>query len=116
MLKYCYENILFLPKYMNLDSESSYSYSTEDESARTSRFAKCIPKNAIKVKSFNNWKFEDLYFHNDTFYKYNGIDYSILPKHYDNQCHIYTTKTVDINNVIRVIYYTKFKRENGLIE
>ena len=47
-------------------SEDSYSYSTEDESTPSTRFTKRLPQNAIKVKSFNNWKFEDLYFHNDT--------------------------------------------------
>ena len=103
---------------MNMVSEESSYYSTDDEPVEhvlsTGTFTNSIPKGARPVPSFNNWKFEDLFFHNNTFYRYNGINYSVLTKTYDNISHIYTTKVTDINGVIRVIYYTKFKREYGL--
>ena len=103
---------------MNMVSEESSYSSTDDEPVEhvssTGKFTNFIPKGALPVPSFNNWKFEDLFFHNNTFYRYNGINYSVLTKTYDNISHIYTTKVTDINGVIRVIYYTKFKREYGL--
>ena len=98
--------------------EESYYSSTDDEPvervANGTRFVTSLPNDALPVPSFNNWKFEDLFFHNNTFYRYNGINYSVLTKTYDNISHIYTTKVTDINGVIRVIYYTNFKREYDL--
>ena len=37
---------------------------------------------AIEVKIYNSWQFDDLYFINDTFVRFNGINYSVLSKQY----------------------------------
>ena len=77
-------------------------------------FVNEIPDDAIVVDDYNDHKFEDLYFHDDVFYKYNGINYAIKPK-YLNKAGNYEIKICDITGKFRNINYPKFKRQYGLI-
>ena len=80
------------------------------------RFLQTIDKIvAIEVKNYNSWQFEDLYFFNDSFVRYNGINYSVLNKRYDKRREYYRTNICDINGKLRTIIFPKFKREFGLI-
>lgn len=73
-----------------------------------------IPNDSIVVDTYSKWSFEDIYFHDDVFYYYNGIKFRIL--------HINEGKTgalfvnaYDDTGVKRAISYSKFKREYNLI-
>ena len=78
------------------------------------QFVNEIPDEAICVDDYNNHRFEDLYFYDDVFYKYNGINYAIKPK-YLNRAGNYEIKVSDVNSIQRNINYSKFKRQYGLI-
>ena len=71
---------------------------------------------AIEVKTYNSWQFEDLWFFNDNFVRYNGINYSILSKWYDKREKLYRTAVYDISGKQRTIRFPKFKHEYNLIE
>ena len=73
-----------------------------------------IHEDSIQVNSYSGHEFENLYFHDDVFYVYNGISYNIKPK-YQNKAGNWYIKVRDLTGVDRAIYYTKFKREYGLI-
>ena len=78
------------------------------------QFVNEIPDDAIVVDDYNNHRFEDLYFYDDVFYKYNGINYAIKPA-YLNKAGNYEIKVSDVNSIQRNINYCKFKRQYGLI-
>ena len=79
------------------------------------QFLQEIDKNkAVEVKNYNSWEFEDLWFVDDKFVRYNGINYTILSKCYDKRCDVYLTSVYDITGKKRSIMFTKFKREFGL--
>ena len=69
-----------------------------------------------KVKTFNSWQFDDLWFINDSFVRFNGINYSVLYKWYNKKRDVYQTKVCDVNGKRRSIYFNKFKHEYKLIE
>ena len=73
-----------------------------------------IPEDAIQVNSYSDWSFENLYFHDDVFYVYNGISY-VVKRKYQNKSGNWRINMTDANGVLRNIYYTKFKREYELI-
>ena len=77
-------------------------------------FVDNIPDDAIKVESFNGWNFEFLYYYEDIFYVFNGLNYLVKPK-FQNKSGNYYISLTDISAKLRKIYYTKFKREYGLI-
>ena len=72
-----------------------------------------LPDDAIIVDSYGDWEFEDLYWSNDVFYKFNGIDYKII-KRQQKPCGTYLVKARDIDSIQHCIYFPKFKREYGL--
>ena len=81
------------------------------------RFLQSIDKTkAVEVKNFNSWLFEDLYFIDDSFVRFNGINYSVLCKVYNKRYDVYQTNIYDINGKRRTIRFNTFKREFGLIE
>ena len=77
-------------------------------------FVDDIPEEAIVVDRYNGHEFEDLYFHDDVFYKYNGINYTIRPK-YLNKAGNYRIYSTDVTGKYRTISYNQFKRQYGLI-
>ena len=80
------------------------------------QFLQTIDKKvAIEVKNFNSWEFEDLWFVNDSFVRFNGINYSVINKVYNKRKNIYQTSITDINGKRRTIRFPRFKREFGLI-
>jgi hypothetical protein len=77
-------------------------------------YADDLPDEAIVLKDYGKNEFEDLYFHEDVFYKFNGINYRKL--------HICETKggylmvcTRDINHKFTCISYSKFKKVYDLL-
>lgn len=80
------------------------------------QFLQTIDKTkAIEVKIYNSWQFEDLYFFNDSFVRFNGINYTIISKYYNKKRDVYQSRAVDASGKRRTILYPKFKREFGLI-
>lgn len=74
-------------------------------------FVDCIPKDAIAVKKYNGHTFKDLYFHDDTFYRFNGVSYVVKPKYINPKNGLYRIYATDTAGQEVVIYYTKFLRE-----
>ena len=72
-----------------------------------------IPPEAILVNQYNNYQFEGLYFHDDKFYQFNGIQYKELLIR-ETATNIKMIRAYDVNRIRRTIYYTKFKREYDL--
>lgn len=73
-----------------------------------------IPSEAIVVKTYSKWTFEDLYFHEDEFYFFNGIRYrklNIIESKTGSLC----VNVIDTDGKYRKIYYSRFKKEYGLI-
>lgn len=77
-------------------------------------FVETISEDSIKVEDYNGYEFEFLYFHEDVFYVYNGINYVIKPK-YLSQRGYYCIKLRDKSGKQRAIYFNKFKKQYGLI-
>ena len=96
------ENLRWLSQRMNNNNRTDQEFVDE------------ISDDAILVEKYNNHEFEDLYFYDDVFYFYNGINYTIKPKHMTKQGY-YTVKLWDKNGKECRIYYSKLKREYGLI-
>ena len=71
------------------------------------------PQDAIEVTEYNGHKFEFLWFHDNVFYLYNGIQYRKLYKKL--KAGIWTVRAYDTNDAQVTIYYTKFKKEYHLI-
>ena len=81
------------------------------------QFLQSIDKTkAVEVKNFNSWQFEDLWFFNDSFVRFNGLNYTVLNKWYDKKYDVYRTLVCDITGKCRAILFNKFKHEYGLIE
>ena len=81
---------------------------------RTDETVPELPDEAIVVETYGDWEFEDLYYHDNTFYKFNGIDYKII-RTARKPCGTYLVTARDIAHIQRCIYYPKFKREYDII-
>ena len=68
---------------------------------------------AIVVNHYSKYQFEDLYFHDDKFYSFNGIQYRELSIS-ETITGIKTVRPYDVNGKRITIFYTKFKREYNL--
>ena len=80
------------------------------------QFLQTIDKKiAIEVKTFNSWQFEDLWFIDDQFVRFNGINYSVLNKYYYKKRAVYQTIVYDASGKQRTIRFNNFKREYNLI-
>ena len=77
-------------------------------------FVDNIPEEAIEVKSYADWSFDFLYFHDNIFYVYNGINYVVKPR-FQNKRGMWFISCTDTSGKQRTIYYSKFKREYDLI-
>ena len=77
-------------------------------------FVDKIPEEAIEVKSYGDWSFDFLYFHDNTFYVYNGINYVVKPR-FQSKRGLWFITVTDVDGIQRTIYYSKFKREYHLI-
>lgn len=77
-------------------------------------FVDSIPNDCIVVDTYSKWSFEDLYFYDDVFYFYNGIKFKkcLILKDKSGSRSIHAI--ADNGENVR-IYYSKFKREYGLI-
>jgi hypothetical protein len=73
-----------------------------------------IPEEAIVVDKYSKWSFEFLYFHEDKFYFYTGLNFRIL-RIQQARNGTYLVNTQDVGGKFRAICYNKFKREYGLI-
>ena len=69
---------------------------------------------AILVLDYGKWNFEDLFFVDNHFYFFNGIQYRQLHINYDKKGYAYVY-AYDIDGRQRKICYTKFKKIYGLI-
>ena len=101
----CYDNHL-----SNLRWVSSIR-NTNNRSNQT--FVNHIPKNAITVRKYNGHTFKDLYFYDDVFYRFNGVNYVVKPKYINPKNGLYRIYATDTAGQEVVIYYSKFLRELG---
>ena len=73
------------------------SYLQNNNNCSHQQFLQTIDKKlAVEVKNFNSWQFNDLYFINDSFVRFNGINYSVLNKFYYKKYDVYQTVVSDI--------------------
>jgi hypothetical protein len=73
-----------------------------------------ISDEAIIVKDYGDHEFEDLYYHEDVFYKFNGINYRKLHVS-ESKGGLLQVQAIDINHKNVRIFYSKFKRIYDLI-
>ena len=90
----------------------THQQNTNQRSDQT--FVDELPDEAIVVESYGDWEFEWLYYHNNTFYVYNGINYVIKPR-FQTKSGSYCANMTDKSGTLRTIHYRKFKREYNLI-
>lgn len=86
-------------------NRSTHSYSEEEE---YNNILDNIPDDFIVVDDDN--RFENLYFHNNIFYHYDGITYRKLRINEDYRNHSKYVCARDEKNKLVRIYYAKFKR------
>lgn len=78
-------------------------------------FVDTIPDDAIHVKDYGKHQFEDLYFFNNTFYFYNGMQYRVMhvsEKKRGQRCINFR----DVDGKLVQIMYSKFKKLYDLID
>ena len=90
------------------------TYTGNNNNRFNQTFVDKLPDDAIVVDKYNEHTFENLYFHDDVFYFYNGINYTIKEKQM-TKWGLYRIRATDMNGERICIYYSKFKREYGLI-
>jgi hypothetical protein len=73
-----------------------------------------IPDEALVVIDYGEHEFEDLYFDENTFYKFNGMNYRKLHINEKKGGYLWVY-TMDVDHKNRSIYYSKFKRIYDLI-
>jgi len=77
-------------------------------------FVDDISGESIVADSYGKYEFDDLYYHENTFYFYNGLQYRKLHiNEMKNGCKY--INAYDTDSVRRKIFYSKFKRERGII-
>ena len=96
------ENLRWVSRRMNNNNRSDQKFVDE------------ISDEAIVVDKYGDYEFDDLYFHDDVFYLWNGINYTIRPKIMTKKGY-YTIKLWDKYGKECRIYYNKFKNQYGLI-
>jgi hypothetical protein len=93
-------------------SDNSRNISTQKGIKYT--FVNEISLEAIHVTKYSGYEFANLYYHENLFYYWNGIQYRIL--HIYEQVNGALVVTIrDVNGHGVTIYYSKFKREYDLI-
>ena len=100
------ENLRWVDRSINSKNKTYYSGVVHD-------YVDKIDEDAISVINYGTHEFEDYYFHDDTFYFFNGIQYRILPIKEDKSGGKYVN-VIDTKHKKLHLYYSKFKRENGL--
>ena len=73
-----------------------------------------LPDEHIAVTHFNGNDYDDLYYHDNQFYKYNGINYRKLRIHKDRYGNFSTVATPKDQRVGVNISYKKFKKEYNI--
>ena len=68
----------------------------------------------IRVTHYGDHEFSELFFYNNYFYRFNGIDYTKLPR-YQTVSGSYKTNTTDDDGQLVTLHFGKFKREYGLM-
>ncbi len=88
-------------------NRSTHSYSSIEED---NDILDSIPDDSIVVDDYKEYRFENLYFHNNIFYHYDGIQYRKLRINEDYRNHSKYVCARDEKNKLIRIYYAKFKR------
>ena len=73
-----------------------------------------IPSDAIVIDTYGAHEFEDLYFYNDLFYRYNGINYKII-RPYLQANGYYTVEVLTADGRRARISLAKLKRDYRLL-
>jgi hypothetical protein len=95
-------------------SASNNSRNKSSHRGVTYTFVDEISPEAIHVTEYGDYVFADLYFHDNVFYYFNGIQYRLLHITELNNGAL-VVKIRDINHRYATIWYSKFKREYDLI-
>ena len=68
-----------------------------------------LPENAIPVTCYQDREIRDVYFADNEFYKFTGVQFKIMPKHHFKSG--YYVNTRDVNNKVVAICYNVWKRQ-----
>ena len=92
-----------------MPSENNYNRSLKDAT-----FVKELPEFAIAVNHYGKYDdLQDLYFCDDVFYVYTGVNYKTLTKHQDTRGYYFVNVKL-LDDPKLSIYYLKFKHEYDL--
>ena len=67
-----------------------------------------LPEGAIQVEEYGDYRFDNLYYHDNQFYQYNGIQYRIIKSYMKNEA--YYVNVFDVDNRKTIISLVKFKK------
>jgi hypothetical protein len=101
------QNLRWCSRSENTNNKGSYQ-------GYTAEYVDEISPDAIIVKDYSKWNFDFLYFHENVFYFYNGIQFRKLHINEAKSGAVYVN-CCDVDEKKRAIMYAKFKREYGLI-
>ena len=73
-----------------------------------------LPEDALTVDTYKNFTFNDLYYSNNLFYKYNGINYKIIRPYQDRNGY-YRIEATAQDGARRNISLSEFKKQYRLI-
>lgn len=76
-------------------------------------FVDDITDDAIIIDTYSDFTFENLYFHENQFYYYTGLEYRMLHIHEDRGWNKFVC-CKDVTGISRTIYLAKMKRERNL--
>lgn len=88
----------------NRTGKNGYKYEFVDD----------IPDEAIVVSDYRGHEFENLYFHNDVFYYFNGVKYR-KKRVLVTKAGYLSIRCVDVEGKHRAISYVTFKREYDIV-
>jgi hypothetical protein len=75
-------------------------------------YVSSLPEDAVEVSRYGRHEFEDLYYHDGTFYLFTGLEYRIIPILRDGKGHA-VVRAQDTTNSPRQISLAKYRRSIG---
>ena len=94
---------------------STNLYNRVSMNGRQFEFVDDLPDDAVVVDEYNNRQFENIYYSNNIFYFFNGIQYRKLKICEDKTRGLLYISAKDTSGNMCKIYYTKFKRQYDLL-
>ena len=96
-------------------SSSTNSFNRSSHCGYNYEFIDDLSEDAVVVVDYNNRQFENIYYFNNIFYFFNGIQYRKMKICEDKRFGALYVNARDINNTPSRIYYAKFKKQYDLL-